>query len=453
VPILGRRANKALFYRDPIAYHLHVYRTYGTLAAFVQGGNKILLYAPEYNRQVMTQTDVFHADRVAVPGPPGSALHRLGMGLNSMNGEQHRQRRQLVMPVFHRQRIESYHDEIVAITDFCLDGWQTGQLYNIASEMHKMTMCIASQVFFGIDARSSGDSLAHLLSDWLDYMSSVIARMLPFAYPGSPFTRLLEISGQVEAQILEMIAQRRSNLAGSHDILALLIQAHDADSNDLSDDELIGQITLFFLSSFETTAVALIWTLFLLAQHPHVLADLLDELDGALHGAAPRVEQLAALPLLDAVIKESMRLVPPAIQGGRISVAPFEMGPYHFPAGTKVMYSQYITHRLPELYPQPQRFLPERWRTIDPSPYEYLPFLGGPRMCLGAPFATMEMKIVLAMIVQRYRLALPENVTVDRRAKMTLAPKYGMPMFVASQDRQFTKATVRGNIHEMVDLN
>ncbi len=375
------------------------------------------------------------------------------MGLNIMNGEQHRQRRQLVMPVFHRQRIESYRDEIVAITSFCLDGWRVGQVYDIASEMHKMMLCIASQVFFGIDARNRGDSLAHLMGDWLDYMTLAIARLLPFAYPGSPFTRLLEISDQVEVQILEMIAQRRSDPASRHDVLALLIQAHDADSSNLSDDELIGQITLFFLAGFETTAVALIWTLFLLSQHPRVLADLLDELSAVLHGAAPTVEQLASLPLLDAVIKESMRLLPPAIQGGRISVAPFEMGPYQFPAGTKVMYSEYITHHLPELYPQPERFSPERWRTIAPSPYEYLPFLGGPRMCIGSAFATMEMKIVLAMIVQRYRLTLPANVTVDRRAKMTLAPKYGMPMFVAPQDRQFTKAPVRGNIHEMVDLS
>src|SRR5262245_50733052 len=131
VPILGKRANKALFYRDPVAYHRHVYNTYGTLAAFVQGGNKILIYTPEYNRQVLTQTDVFLTDRVAPPGPPESALHRLGMGLNSMNGEQRRQRRQLIMPVFHKQRIESYHDEIVAITDFCLDGWRVGQVCDI----------------------------------------------------------------------------------------------------------------------------------------------------------------------------------------------------------------------------------------------------------------------------------------------------------------------------------
>lgn len=452
IPILGRRANKLLFLRDPIAYHRHVYQTYGPIAAFVQGGNKILTYAPTYNEQVLTQTDVFHADRFNAPGPPGSALHRLGVGMNILNGEPHRQRRQLVMPMFHRQRIESYRDEIVATTDCILNRWRMGQTDDIVAAMHTITLEITSRVFFGTDASNTSDAPAHLLGRWFDHMTSILAHVLPFAYPGSPFTRLLTTSNNVDAHLRELIAQRRRDSASRHDILTLLIQAHDADGNGLSDDELIGEISMFFLAGFETTAVALVWTLFLLAQHPPIMADLHDELDAALHGAAPHVEQLAALPLLDAVLKECLRLLPPAIQGARIGVAPFALGPYQFSAGTKVVYSQFITHRLPDLYPQPERFLPERWFTIDPSPYEYLPFLGGPRMCIGAPFAIMEMKIVLAMIVQRYRLALSPNATIDHRVKMILGPKQGMPMQIVPQDRQFTKTSVRGTIHDLVDL-
>src|SRR5262249_1220568 len=150
MPILGKRWNKILFYRDPIAYHQHVYNTYGTLAAFVQGGTKILIYAPEYNRQVMSQTDVFQADRIAPPGPPGSALDYLGMGLNTMNGAQHRHRRQLLMPAFHKRQLEVYCEEMIAATQPILDRWQIGQVHNMAAEMRQITLTSTCQVLFAI---------------------------------------------------------------------------------------------------------------------------------------------------------------------------------------------------------------------------------------------------------------------------------------------------------------
>jgi cytochrome P450 len=276
--------------------------------------------------------------------------------------------------------------------------------------------------------------------------------LFPVDIPGAPFRQLLQLSTRLEADIRAMIQHKRAHPSDQRDLLALLLQAQDEDGTRLTDAELIGNATLLFVAGFETSAVALTWTLFLLAQHPHVMADLLDELTSVLHGEAPTVEQLRQLRLLDRVIKESLRLLPPAIQGGRIAVQPFVMGRYEFPAGTKVMYSEYITHHMPDLYPQPERFLPERWCGPEPSPYAYLPFLAGPRRCLGAEFAILEMKIVLALILQRYRLALIPNTLIHRAVRFTVVPKHGMPMQVHPQDRQFIKVAVRGNIHEMVDL-
>jgi cytochrome P450 len=117
-----------------------------------------------------------------------------------------------------------------------------------------------------------------------------------------------------------------------------------------------------------------------------------------------------------------------------------------------VMYSEFITHRMPELYPQPARFDPHRWLGPEPSPFAYIPFLAGPRRCLGAEFAMLEMKIVLAMVLQRFRLEIPPNTRVDRAVVFTLLPKYGLPMRVLPQDRLFHSTPVRGNIHELVDL-
>jgi cytochrome P450 len=452
LPILGKRGRKLLFYRDPIAYHRHVYTTYGTLAAFIQGGAKLLAYGPEYNRQVLTQTDVFHADRIAAPGPADSALRRLGHGLNGMSGEVHRQQRRLMLPAFHRQHIEAYRDTMVAITCRWLDRWPTGQILDIEHEMQQIALCIASAALFGVDAMDNADSLGRLIARWVGLNVKRAVHMFPIDVPGAPFRQLLQLSVRLEADIRAMIQHKRDHLFDQQDVLALLLQAQDEDGTCLTEDELIGHTTILFLAGFETSAVALTWTLFLLAQHPQIMTDLLDELVGTLQGDAPTIEQMRNLPLLDRVIKESLRLLPPAIQGGRIAVQPFVMGGYEFPTGTKVMYSQYITHHMPDLYPQPERFLPQRWCGPEPSPYAYLPFLAGPRRCLGAEFAMLEMKVVLALILQRYRLALIPNTRIDRMVRFTIVPKYGMPMRVHPQDRQFTKVAVRGNIHEMVDL-
>jgi cytochrome P450 len=156
--------------------------------------------------------------------------------------------------------------------------------------------------------------------------------------------------------------------------------------------------------------------------------------------------------LLECVIKESMRVLPSVVYNTRNSTEPFELGPYHLPSGTTVGFSNYITHHMPELYPQPEKFLPQRWLSTTPSPYEYLPFGAGPRICIGATFAMMMLKISLAMIVQRYRLTVAPGSRIDRKVTVTLSPKYGVPMRIGPPDRQFAKSEVRGNIHEMVDL-
>jgi cytochrome P450 len=220
----------------------------------------------------------------------------------------------------------------------------------------------------------------------------------------------------------------------------------------MTEDELIGQVNVLFTAAHHTNTAALTWTLFLLSQHPRVMADLVDELDGELHGEAPRVEQFGRLPLLERVIKESLRILPPVVWSTRIVDQPVQLGPHHLPRGSRVLYSQYMTHHLPELYPNPERFDPDRWLSGEPSPYEYLPFGAGPRLCIGYAFSMALMRIAVAMILQRYRLSLASGARIDRKYAVTLSPKYGMPMTVRNQDRQFTREIPRGNIHDLVDL-
>ncbi len=216
----------------------------------------------------------------------------------------------------------------------------------------------------------------------------------------------------------------------------------------LSDEELIGHAFTLFVAGHETTSNALAATVLLLEQHPAVLADLLDELDGTLHGAAPTVAHVGTLPLLEGVIKESLRLLPPAIIGIRIAAQPTQLSGYAVPKGANVVYSEFVTQRMPELYAEPDRFKPARWATLDPSPYEYLPFAAGPHMCIGWAFAMQELRVVLAMLLQRYRLALVPGTRVDLTVRMQ--PKHGLPMHVHAQDRQFGATPVHGTIRNLI---
>jgi cytochrome P450 len=263
---------------------------------------------------------------------------------------------------------------------------------------------------------------------------------------------MLRFAERLEQEVLAMITPRRGRPPEGGELLSILLRARERDGGSMTEGEVVGQTNLFLLAGYETMFSALSWTLFLLAQHPGVMADLLDELDGALRGDAPTIEQLGRLTLLEGVTKESLRLLPPVAYNTRTSVAAFELGPYQLPKGTTVGFSHYITHHMPELYPQPEKFLPRRWLTSTPSPYEYLPFGAGPRMCMGATFAMMALKICLPIILQRYRFRVAPGARIDRKGLITLSPKYGMPMWIGPQDRQFAKSEVRGNIHEMVDL-
>ncbi|MCG8348511.1 MAG: cytochrome P450 [Chloroflexales bacterium] len=455
VPILGRTGNTIQFFRDPIAYLRHSYQTYGDLVGLIEGDKLgVFAFGPEYNHYILTNPDLFNSPSMLLfPASPDSAARRLDAGLLSMNGAHHRQQRKLIMPAFHKKHVETYRDDMVAITQQMLDTWRPKQQLDIAHEMQQLTLRIVSRTLFGLDAGQNTQHIGLMSKQWLAFLTSPQVMFLPHNLPGMPYRRALAHAERMEANLRNMIARKRANPAEQHDVIAMLIQTRDEDGTALTDAELIGQANILFLAGHETSSNALTWTLFLLAQHPAIAADLLDELKSELHGDPPTIEQLGKLPLLERVVKESMRILPPAVYAVRNNTAPFALGPYEFnDPGIVVGLSHYITHHMPELYPEPERFNPGRWNNIDPSPYEYLPFSAGPRMCIGATFALMEIKLVLATLLQRYRFALQPNARIDRHVAVTLTPRQGMPMTVMPQDRQFQRSLVHGNIHEMVYL-
>ena len=222
----------------------------------------------------------------------------------------------------------------------------------------------------------------------------------------------------------------------------------------LSEDELLGHVSVIFVAGHETSANALTWTLFLLSQHPEIAADLLDELDTVLKGEAPTVEQLQQLPLLERVIKESMRILPPVPWNARATFQPTVLEGYELPTGTEVWVSIYHTHKNPDIYPEPLKFNPRRWETLEVDNFQYNPFSAGSRKCIGAGFAMMEIKIVLAMLLQKFRFQCLPQQKITYKALIVLAPKGGLPMLINQQDRDFSQDVrgVEGNIQELVEL-
>jgi cytochrome P450 len=259
---------------------------------------------------------------------------------------------------------------------------------------------------------------------------------------------------------MDMIRMRRESGHDGRDVLSILVRAHDEEGG-LTDEELVGQASVLFAAAHMTTAHALTWTLFLLAEHPSVMTQLWAELQ-SVEGTEPIASNDAvtdgepaseSLSLLQCVIKESMRLLPASAYSQRFNNEAVDLGPFHLPRGTGIAFTPLVTHRLPELYPNPKKFLPDRWRSLRPSPYAYHPFGAGARLCIGAPLALDVLRITLRRILLRFRLQVVPGAEISAHVESTmLMPTHGVPVEIHAADGSFTSSPVDGNIHELVDL-
>lgn len=465
-PILGWRGSMLRFFRDPITYMTDAHRQFGNVVAFTQGGNGNLLatidncpgtvfgFGPACNQAILTQPGVFQSSPMATTALKHPETTRLLSGIFSMNGDKHRQQRRLMMPAFHKKRIEAYRDDIATLTYQMLEGWTHGSQRDVHHDMMELTLQVACKTLFGVDVHNSQYNIGSGIQNWIK-MNLNPAIMLKIDLPGTPYRRFTRAGEALSAEFERIIDGKRASTVEENDVLSMLIHSRDEDGSQMTEDELIGQANILFFAGHETTANAVTWTLFLLSQHPDIYANVIDELEGVLCGDAPTVEQLGQLPLLDRVIKESMRVLPPVPFLLRFAAEDTELEGRPIPREAEVIFSQYITHHNPDIYSEPKRFNPDRWLTIDPSPYEYIPFGAGMRMCIGASFAMMEAKILLSIILQHARLALPTGATVDRDVKITMAPKDGLRFTLHPHDKRFAEGapTIDGNIREIVQLN
>ncbi|WP_158299867.1 cytochrome P450 [Glycomyces paridis] len=444
---LGRRANAHAYAADPVGYTADLYHRFGGVAGLVRGDRRqVFAFGPELNRAVLTAGDTFHTVlEYAVPERIRNA--RRGIGLLNMNGPDHRRARRTATPAFRPQSVGAHAETVAALAAEEVATWTPGEPFDLSERMRELTLRIACRCFFGVDIAGEAAGIGRMVQDMLAlrYFASSI-RYFPFDVPGAPYRRLLTVIRRLDAALASIVETRREGGAGA-DLLQALMAVRGEDGEGLDDDALIGQLTTLIVAGHETSSNTLVWTLLLLSQHPAETDAVLEAVSESDTDAA-----LAAAPL-DRVLKETLRLLPPGPNTARIAVAPAELGGHEIPAWCQVVTSKFATHRDAAVFPEPLRFRPDRWAGAKPSLYEYLPYGAGPHACIGAAFADMEMKLVLAAVLGRYRIAPVIGATVDRSVGLMMAPKGSVPVVALPRDDSQPARPIGGDLNEMVDLD
>jgi cytochrome P450 len=452
IPRIGHLPRLFRFIEDPIAGVTKL-RPLGDVVG-VCGGNAALVcaFGAERHREVLTNPDGYRHDEDFIDGPPGSWLSRMRQVLVAINGEVHKRHRRLMAPAFSRTALDGYADDIVTVTEGVIDRWPRGEVVDLDALLRQLALCVAVRTLFGMDVLRGRTQLGEIAAELLQSMTSPLAIFLPFDLPKTPYRRALQLSERLLVGLEQLVAEKRSRTEPEHDALALLLHA---EGDALRGDELLSEVATLFVAGHETTAKALLWTMFLLERHPAVLADVLDELDGVLGGRSMTAADIPRLPLLDRVIKESMRVLAPVpTLFFRVASTELPLGRFTLPKHANVLISPYAMHHDEAVYSEPKKFLPQRWETLRPSPYEYMPFGAGPRICIGAAFAQQSLRLMLPTVLQRVRVALKRDARIDRLARGNiLMTKHGMPARIeAAHRRRVVPEPVRGNVHEMVAL-
>jgi cytochrome P450 len=365
------------------------------------------------------------------------ALSRvLGQGLLTSEGEFWKRQRRLVQPAFFRDRILSYGGLMTSCTARLIEDWQDGEVRDVHRDLMRVTLQIAARSLFNVDIDGDAGTIGKALAVVMDQMPKLAGfAFLPDWVPVPGLGGFRRALADLDKIVYGIIQGRRADGTHPGDLLDMLLDARDENSEGMSDLQLRDEVMTLLLAGHETTANTLAWTLYLLAQNPEQQSCLAAEVRDVLGGRAAEAAGLHRLPYTQMVLMEAQRLYPPAWAIGRKALRDFEVSGYRLRAGTNVVVSQWVLHRDPHLYPDPERFDPERWREESAGrrslpKFAYLPFGAGPRVCVGASLALTESALVLATLIARFRFSLASPEPVKAFPSVTLRPKHGLRLRV-----------------------
>jgi cytochrome P450 len=454
LPFLG---NALAFRRDELGYLLALQRTYGRMATIHIGKTPVVqLFRPEHVRDVLVDRSANFTTRevagglvfgnllvlsLLTPKAASSAIQGLrdivGDGLLTTDGPYHDRHRRLLQPAFTRARVESHAGLIVRYTDEALRRWQPGADIDATAALQALILRVTMQMLIDVDVAAERNDIGQLIEGMLANPVTLLEGLLNLRIdlPFLPFGRRMRYKRRADAYIERCIDERLAAGRDHGDILSMLLQASRAADDSLTRRHIRDELINLTAAGHETSTNTLAWTLYLLAEHPRVLGRVRAELRQVLGGRPPAAGDLPRLTYLDCAIKESMRLYPSAWTQGRRAIDAFDLDGYRLPAGTLLMFSQWVIHRLPDIWGDPDTYRPERWLSDETSAlpqWAYFPFGAGSRMCLGQRLAEMQIRLVLARMLQRYVPRLVPGHPVVPLPLVTLRLRYGLRLRVES---------------------
>jgi len=411
--------------RDPDrAYERWKARYGATFLARAVNGDVVITGDPAVIRDLFRATD-----HQVEPFRPEVFAPLLGPNsLFALKGEAHVEERKLLMPPFHGQRMRAYGELIQQCTLAELEGWRPGDRVVMSDAMLTVSLQVIVQAVFGVqdaEGQARWEALLRETIDAFDPLALFVPQLQKAWFP--PYRRFAAARDALHAGLMDHIRQARAAPRGD-DILSLLLDATYSDGRPMSDEAMRDELISLLFAGHETTQISMAWALYRLHERPETLHRLREELDAS--GDAPAT--LAKLPYLSAVVDETLRIDPIVPDVIRTLTVPMQLGPHHLSAGTHVAPVAAMVHRDPTIYPDPERFEPQRFLDGRFRPWEFLPFGGGTRRCVGAALATYEMKIVLGTLLRRVELALDGDDHLVRRT-VTLAPRRGVPTTITAR--------------------
>jgi cytochrome P450 len=426
--------NSLEYLRDPMGFIERAKRDYGDMVRLRLGPLRTYLVShPESIDYILRRhADNFHKDRMT-----RWLIPLLGEGLLTSEDAHWRRQRKLAQPSFQHQQIERYGAVMVEHTERMLDSWREGEVRDPHEDLMRLTLGIVAKTLFDAelsgDAEAVGESLAVVMNH---FMSP--SRWFPYSdhVPLPANRRYWAALRRIDEIIYRIIRGRRESGREAGDLVSRLLAARDDEGRGMTDRQLRDEVVTLVLAGHETTSLALFYTCYLLDQYPQAQDRLADELETVLGGRAPTAADVPRLKYTEWVVRESMRLYPPAWGIAREALADCEIGGYHVPRGTQLFLTQWLVHRDGRWFVEPEVFRPERWDNdlIRRLPRcAYFPFGDGPRICIGNHFAMMEAVLILATIARRYRLIVEPGQTLQLLPSITLRPRHGLRMRVAGR--------------------
>jgi len=373
----------------------------------------------------------------------------LGLGLLTNEGESWKRQRKLMAGAFTPKRIATYADTMVEVAERELRHWRGGETLSLHDEMSRITMEIVAAVLFGTSVGPEGvDTVRRSMEVLNEYFANSPEAVfkLPAWVPTPLNRRVTRAVAEIDALLFEIIAERRASGEVRDDLLGTLLAAQDDDGTGMTDRQLRDEAVTLFLAGHETTALLLAHTFYLLSKQPEVERQLRVEFERVLDGRTPHAADVKQLPYAERVLKESMRLLPPAWTTGREALEDVEVNGVHIPKGAQILISQWVVHRDPRFFPNPEGFDPDRWlpeRAKSIPRYAYFPFGGGPRVCIGNHFAMMEATLVMAAIMQRFRVELAPGQRLELKPSVTLRQKRALKILIRDVPQRMRASTGR----------